>query len=68
MLNWYNKLRLPYITSKSYGSNFYSVAKNYIKNFGICDLSGKEKKKLLNLKNQNEIDDFLMEKYKVNLN
>ena len=54
-------------TSKPYAGNFYSVAKNYIKNFGICDLSDKEKKKLLKLKKQSEIDIFLEEKYKIKL-
>lgn len=55
-------------TSKPYAGKFFSVAKNYIKSFGICDLTKEEKKKLLKLKNQNKIDIFLMEKYKITLN
>ena len=34
-------------TSKPYAGDYFSVAKNYIKNFGICNLDDKEKKELL---------------------
>ncbi len=54
-------------TSKPYAGNYFSVAKNYIKNFGICDLSENEKTKLTNLTEQNEIDDFLTTKYGIKL-
>ena len=50
-------------TSKPYSGEFFSIAKNYVKNFGICDLNEHEKEKLINLNDQNEIDDFLMRKY-----
>jgi adenine-specific DNA-methyltransferase len=55
-------------TSKPYAGNYFSVAKNYIKNFGICDLSDGEKMELLKLDNKNTIDEFLMKKYEINLN
>jgi adenine-specific DNA-methyltransferase len=55
-------------TSKPYAGNFFSVAKNYIKSFGICDLSEREREILSNLTEQDEIDIFLMDKYKIKLN
>jgi hypothetical protein len=53
-------------TSKPYSGNYFSVAKNYIKNFGICDLSENEKKILLKLKDKTKIDEFLEIKYGIN--
>ncbi|QVY64614.1 DNA methyltransferase [Polaribacter sp. Q13] len=54
-------------TSKPYAGNYFSVAKNYIKSFGICDLSEIEKEVLSSLTEQNEIDDFLEKKYSIQL-
>lgn len=54
-------------TSKPYSGNYFSVAKNYIKSFGICDLSEDERETLSNFTKQNEIDDFLMTKYDIKL-
>ncbi|MCD8440272.1 Eco57I restriction-modification methylase domain-containing protein [Tenacibaculum finnmarkense] len=54
-------------TSKPYAGNYFSVAKNYIKNFGVCDLSKEERKKLSNLTEQDEIDVFLMNKYSLKI-
>lgn len=54
-------------TSKPYAGNYFSVAKNYIKSFGICDLSVDERGILSNFTEQNEIDDFLMTKYDIKL-
>lgn len=54
-------------TSKPYAGSYFSVAKNYIKNFGICDLSVDERETLSNSTEQNEIDDFLMTKYDIKL-
>jgi methylase of polypeptide subunit release factors len=54
-------------TSKPYAGNYFSVAKNYIKNFGICDLTEIEKQTLLRMNNKEEIDSFLLPKYGVNL-
>lgn len=50
-------------TSKPYAGNYFSVAKNYIKNFGICNLNDSEKLELLNLEDIDKINDFLFEKY-----
>ncbi|QIH40309.1 SAM-dependent DNA methyltransferase [Flavobacterium sp. Sr18] len=52
-------------TSKPYAGNYFSVAKNYIKNFGICTLTDDEKLTLLNLVDTNEIDNFLYSKYNI---
>ncbi|NOR87380.1 MAG: N-6 DNA methylase [Bacteroidales bacterium] len=54
-------------TSKPYGSGFMSLSKNYIKAFGIYDFTEEDKKWLLREKNQQNIDNFLEEKYGVSL-
>lgn len=54
-------------TSKPYAGNYFSVAKNYIKNFGVCNLSAVEKLELLNLEDINKIDNFLFKKYNIKL-
>lgn len=54
-------------TSKPYAGNYFSVAKNYIKNFGICDLTEVEKKELLSINDKDVIDRFLMKKYSIEL-
>ncbi|MCF6182733.1 DNA methyltransferase [Lutibacter sp.] len=54
-------------TSKPYAGNYFSVAKNYIKNFGVCDLTNDEKVELLSLNNINEIDNFLLKVYNLQL-
>ncbi|WP_418636388.1 HsdM family class I SAM-dependent methyltransferase [Winogradskyella sp.] len=54
-------------TSKPYSGNYFAVAKNYIKNFGVCDLTTKEENALLKMNNSDEIDEFLMEKYDIKI-
>ncbi len=54
-------------TSKPYSGKYFSVAKNYIKNFGVCSLSIREKEYLLKLTKQEEIDLFLIHKYNITL-
>ncbi|MDX9744826.1 MAG: hypothetical protein RBT59_13475 [Arcobacteraceae bacterium] len=54
-------------TSKYYSSNYYSLGRNYIKNFGIYDFSKNEKEILINLKKKEEIDEFLEDRYKIYL-
>lgn len=54
-------------TSKPYAGNYFSVAKNYIKNFGICDLNEDERFALLNLDDQNDVDEFLLNKYDIEI-
>ena len=54
-------------TSKPYAGNYFSVAKNYIKNFGICDFTDDEKSILLNLNDKNKIDNLLCTKYGIKI-
>lgn len=52
-------------TSKPYASDYYSLNGNYIKNFGICDLSENEIHFLLKETDQNKLNQFFEEKYEV---
>ena len=54
-------------TSKPYASGYYSYAKNYVKYFGVCDLSHDEKEELLSLMSKKEINKFVEEKYKISI-
>ncbi len=46
-------------TRKPYTGNYFSLAKNYVKNFGVCELSKEERTILKEMTDKNEIDDFL---------
>ena len=50
-------------TSKPYSGNFYALAKNYVKDFGICELSKEEEDFILGSHSQSKINKFLMRKY-----
>lgn len=52
-------------TSKPYSSNYFALAKNYVKDFGICELTVKEEEFLLKTKSKAKIDEFLISKYKI---
>lgn len=52
-------------TSKPYSSDYYSLNGNYIKNFGVCELTEKEKKFLINETDQNVLNDFFEDKYEL---
>lgn len=52
-------------TSKPYSSGYYSYAKNYVKHFGICELSNSEKKELLSLNSKKKINEFVSDKYEI---
>jgi len=52
-------------TSKPYSGNYFSLAKNYVKNFGICNLSNEERNILKEMTSENEIDSFLFKKYNI---
>lgn len=54
-------------TSKPYSSDYYSLNGNYIKNFGICKLTEKEKKFLLRETDENILNEFFEDKYKLKL-
>lgn len=52
-------------TSKPYSSDYYSLNGNYIKNFGVCELSDQEKIFLINETDQKKLNDFFEDKYKI---
>lgn len=54
-------------TSKPYASGYFSYAKNYVKHFGVCDLNRSERIELLGLTDKNLIDEFVIDKYQVNV-
>jgi len=51
-------------SSKPYSGNFYALAKNYVKDFGICELSEEEEDFLLRSSSK-ESDRFLLKKYDI---
>lgn len=58
-----------YITnsSKPYGSGYFSLSRNYIKNFGIYDFDDQQIKFLIETEDQQIINKFLEELYGINL-
>jgi methylase of polypeptide subunit release factors len=54
-------------TSKPYSSEYYSLNGNYIKNFGVCQLTDSEMNFVLNENDKNILDIFFEDKYKVRL-
>lgn len=62
-LFWY------YITtsSKPYSASFFSLARNYIKNFGVCQLQPEELDFVVNEEDRNELDLFFEDKYGVRI-
>lgn len=49
-------------TSKPYANGYYSFAKNYVKNFSVCELSSDEKEYVITA-SKDELDKFLRQKY-----
>jgi len=54
-------------TSKPYSSNYYTLNGNYIRNFGICNLTESEMEYVLNENNRIELDDFFESKYDIEI-
>lgn len=54
-------------TSKPYSSDYYSLNGNYIKNFGICELTEKEKEFLIEETDQNILNEFFEDKYELKI-
>jgi len=52
-------------TSKPYSGGYLSYAKNYVQNFGVCELNEQERYFLSNGVTQTEVDNFLIEKYEL---
>ena len=55
-------------TSKPYSSNYYSLNGIYIKNFGVCELTDKEKNFLIKNTDQNILNKFFENKYELKIN
>ncbi|WP_439879705.1 HsdM family class I SAM-dependent methyltransferase [Pontibacter sp. MBLB2868] len=51
--------------SKPYAHNYFALAKNHIKNFGVCELTPDQRTELLTLENQEDINHFLAGIYNV---
>jgi len=54
-------------TSKPYSGNFYALAKNYVKDFSICNLTDEEEDFLLETNSLKERNVFLTEKYAISI-
>ena len=52
-------------TSKPYSSDYYSLNGNYINNFGVCELTEKERKFLMDENDQNILNEFFEDKYEI---
>ena len=52
-------------SSKPYGGDYMSLAKNYVTNFGVVNLSVYQKKKLMALTSQEDINNYLIKLYKL---
>lgn len=52
-------------TSKPYSAGYFSYAKNYVKNFGICELNENERLFLSNGATEKEVNNFLIDKYQI---
>lgn len=52
-------------SSKPYGGEYMSLAKNYVKNFGIINMSPRQRRKFMELTEQKEIDEYLSNLYKL---
>lgn len=54
-------------TSKPYSSDYYSLNGNYLKNFGVCEMTDLEKKFLLEETDQNILNKFFEDKYELKI-
>ncbi|WGF91537.1 Eco57I restriction-modification methylase domain-containing protein [Aequorivita marisscotiae] len=54
-------------TSKPYSGNYFSLAKNYVKNFSIPEFTNSEKRRFMLLKKETSVKKFLEKKYKISI-
>ena len=54
-------------TGKPYSSDYYSLSGNYIKNFGVCELTEKEKEFLIGETDQDILNEFFEDKYELKI-
>lgn len=52
-------------TSKPYSSNYFALAKNYIKNFSVPAFTTDERKYFMSLRSKRKINQFLIGKYNI---
>lgn len=50
-------------SSKPYGGEYMSLAKNYVRNFGIIDMTPRQRRKFMELTEQKNIDEYLSKLY-----
>ncbi|MCS3261230.1 hypothetical protein NXV74_01595 [Bacteroides thetaiotaomicron] len=53
-------------TSKPYSTNYFSYAKNYVKNFGVYPFTEEEKNELLALDSSDTINRYVAQRYNMN--
>jgi len=54
-------------SSKPYSADYYSLSKNYIKDFGICDFLPEEREYVLKEQDKNSLNEFFLKKYNVEI-
>ena len=54
-------------SSRNYSGDYISLSKNYIKHFGVCNLSEEERDYLLTIDQEEKINSFLIDKYGLDL-
>jgi adenine-specific DNA-methyltransferase len=55
------------LSSKPYGSGYYSLSRNYIKYFGVYNFTSEEKDYIISCKDRDELDTFIENKYEVRI-
>jgi hypothetical protein len=54
-------------TSKPYGSNYFSLSRNYIKSFGVYNFSEDEIEFIINEENKETLDAFFEDRYNIKI-
>lgn len=54
-------------TSKPYGGEYFALAKNYVKNFGIYDFTNEQKQQILEIDDLNQLNELLCHIYNIDI-
>lgn len=54
-------------SSKPYSTGYYSYAKNYVKDFGLYTFSDEQKRRILSMNTQTEVDAYIQKLYNLEL-
>jgi len=54
-------------TSKPYGGDYFALAKNYVKNFGVYNFSNDQKQRILEIEDSKELNDLLCRLYNIDI-